>query len=397
MIVSKSWSKRNWRIAIALVSAVLAPIPFLWNSIGVGAVGSSAPQVTSGSIAGYAVTYPISLPSGYETIAGLYAAPSRSGVWVVASASQSQALFFWSTSTGRLTTYPIDTSNSNLGVGAFAPIVQDASGIVYVGLNRTILRLDPSTGVQSTFTLPPISVGKVGSGLPQYPGPSGEFNPIDSLVIDTEGNLVVGRMFATALQVVDPSLSQLTSIALPTGTSLAGIGQSDIAVDSSSGGIAAVLYSVGDGTQIGQYTGNTWYVNSLGCPTYAVSYSDGKLVASGGNCLSSGLGAAANRAELLKSVYSGALVPNPGALELSNSTLIASSSTGALLINGAGASSILSLGSITSGPSSDPSGLPLSFGNTSQSIRPTLFSSGSPGQVWFIPQQSDPVVGLILY
>jgi hypothetical protein len=258
------------------------------------------PRVAHGTLPGDAtihlsasekVTYPVSLPNGYESPTGITS--GASGPWIFASGlvngSPIETVFHYTTSSNSLSAFNVDVSNPALDAGTYTPIVEDTSGNAWVGINASLVVVSPNTGVTESLNLPPVTLGDPGSGLPSGPGPDPTATaPVDSLGIDASGNIVVARMFATELQIVDPTTLDISTLPLPSGYSLAGLGEEDIAVDPLSGTIAAVLYGGNGAHKLGQFSAGNWTLSGSPCAAYAVSYSSGVIDVRGPSCAETG-------------------------------------------------------------------------------------------------------------
>jgi hypothetical protein len=318
---------------------------------------------------------------------------------MVASGANAETIFEWSSSTDSLTSYPIQTTSDDLGIGAFAPITIDDSGSIWIGLNRTLLRLNPQTGAETTLALPPVEVAAAGSGLPEYPGPPGQYNAIDSLVLDGAGDIVVSRTFATQLQSVDPSSFAVSDLDVPLGTVLAGYGGADLASDETTNGLAVVLFSASNGNELGQYVNGDWYVGGGGCPAMGVTYSDNELAVSGQDCVTLGSGGSGQSPEVFTESIAIQEIPYVGVFRLNNGVTVGGSTTGLTSIASGGQDTGISLGSVYSSPSVGASSNSYKVNGSSEPdtvlISPALIAPSGADQIWFVPAQGIAEVGLV--
>lgn len=371
-------------------------------------IPTPAGQVTPPSTTptGWTVSYPVSLPAGYDQPTGLVS-DGAGGLWFFASGQVNgvaeTTLFHWNNGTGSLSSYPIDASSGSLAPGLWTPLLVDNAGNVWIGMHSTLVEVDPSTGATQFTDLPAVTVGAPGSGLPSLPPIPGSSDTstgtdtnatIDSLAVSSTGGVVVGRQFATELQVVDPNTLTVGTIPLPAGTALAGLGEGDISSSSSSGVLAAALYAPSGVHELGQLVQGSWNVSSTPCPTTSTSISNNELVVSGPKCVAAGALSSSNTVSLTQIDASG-LMTNPCAAAISDSVFLACVKGGvAGLGSGTSASadaSVVSLGQVSAAP---PIGGGMTPASGLEPVAPTLFCAGGAGEAWFVPS-AEPMIGLI--
>jgi streptogramin lyase len=182
------------------------------------------------STEGWAVSYPVHLPSGYQTPSGI--AATGSALWLFANGGTPQAplntAFEWSN--GQLQSYQLDSSNPALQAASDTPIVVDPSGTAWIGVNRTLVSVNPTSGAIDSFTLPDVTMTSSGTGLPVPPSTTSAeiYTDIDAIALGANGDIVIGRMYAAELQLLDPASGGISVIPLPSGTELAGLGSGDL-------------------------------------------------------------------------------------------------------------------------------------------------------------------------
>jgi hypothetical protein len=238
--------------------------------------------------AGWSVSYPVRLPAGYAPPTAIAADPQDGGVWAFAdgrvSGEPEETLFHWSVS-GVETRYPIRVSSALLA-GMSTPILVGDSGWVWIGINTTLVSVNARTGTEKFISMPPVTVGAEGSGLPQGPGADPGANvSIDSLAWASPMTIVVGREFATELQTIDLSTRTVGVIRLPADTALAGLGSGDLAGVEGGRQLAAALYTSSARHEVGDYFDGSWRIIHAPCSTYAVSAWGRQLAISGPHCV----------------------------------------------------------------------------------------------------------------
>ena len=326
-------------------------------------------------------------------------------MWLFANGETPQApldtAFEWSN--GQLHSYQLDSSNPALQAGSDTPIVVDATGTAWIGLNRTVVSVDPISGSIDTFTLPDVSVADSGSGLPVPPPgtPAELFTDIDAMALGANGDVIIGRMYATELQVLDLSTGGISAIPLPDPTELSGTGAGDLTGNGSE--VAAALYAGQGEHELGQYVDESWVVSDSDCDASAVSMGSGLLAVTGDGCvavgaLAEGQPATVSSQPVSSNVPITASSDGPCAMAVSP-TEVAYCSQDALGIGPVGESSDVSvaLGQIAEGPPSIPGGATSGgvIGNTLTPITPGLLAASGSGALWFVPAEGGTDVGVV--
>src|SRR5215813_3997306 len=94
----------------------------------------------------------VTLPDGYGPITTMAGDPNGSGVWFWAD-TQTTLSIFHVDGQGKLTSWPVLTGADNVGQ-AESGLTVTAAGMVWLGINATLTRLDPSTGAVRTWRIP---------------------------------------------------------------------------------------------------------------------------------------------------------------------------------------------------------------------------------------------------
>jgi hypothetical protein len=350
------------------------------------------------STADYQVSYPVQLPTGFVTPTGI--ASSNDGVWFFAqggnSGSPEEAVFHYVASTQTLKSFSVAISNASFQAGGLTPMAVSTRNGVWLGLNDNLIEISASNGSQTDVTLPPVPFG--GPGLPTLPGTDpGATSPIEAIGFDASGNIVVIRMFATALQIVNPTTLAVEELALPTGTAIAGMGNSDFTGSPDGGVLAFALYSSSGVHELGQLSSGAWSVSDGPCPAYAVSYSNGSFTAKGPSCIESGSVGNSPGPVTMTSVTGPDIAPGPGcAIQLASGKTFVCLGSGVAVLGGGTESEIQSLGEVSVvAPIGVPGQGVSSQVSRNMEIEPTLTSSTVSGSIWFIPSAGSPSIGVI--
>jgi hypothetical protein len=399
--------RKRWRwigatLAVAVVAAVLTSLygtdspPFARGT----ASHEGAPQAKtfiapSDEPAGWRVSYPFAIPAAYPFVEGMATNRVNGSVWILAAndihLDSGTALFEWSPHTGRLTQYAMNEKVTEIVIGqAMAPMAVAPNGTVWVAFKNRLSECFPTTGRVVVVNLPPVRHG-VTAVTATDPLNSGD--SIVSLAFTGSGTLVVGRGYATTLQVVDPHTLRVTSIALPPNTV---IGQetggfSDVAVNPSGTDIAVVLNSQPDGNRstihaLGQYVGGRWYESDAHCQAWGATFNGDELVVTDIDaCMAYGTFHPGRGPAVLRFVPKSSIKNYPQALSLANGTVVSVTASGLRGIVNGRQSVAISLGSVWQVFSYPvPPGVtvpPPQF----VGISPNLMEWGGANTIWFVP------------
>lgn len=94
--------------------------------------------------------------SGFERPAHLAVDPTRAGVWFIGAGDASTAAEFYDPSLGKVNSWAIGSPQADhLFTGVENAITVGADGDVWIGINTTVIRLQPSTGAVTKLTVTP--------------------------------------------------------------------------------------------------------------------------------------------------------------------------------------------------------------------------------------------------
>jgi len=348
----------------------------------------------------WSVSYPFTLPAGYQPPTGMATDPHDAGVWLFAqrltpNQTVAETVFHWAD--GKLSTYDIDTSNSALLAGAQTPMVVDAHNIVWVGVNRNVLRIDPvAMEPIQTLPLPDVPTYDNSSGLPSPPVQGAEaegFTSVDSIAL-VDDTVMIGRRFSTVLQSMDLSTLQVTDIPLPQNTELAGL-DSDLA-GNSQGPLYVVLYNRDGSHELAQYGSHRWLDLTVNpCPAYAARVSGAQVIVSGADCVARGAATTSGSPTQLATVTSS---QRRGTAISADAFLVWSNTESDIVDQNGKATDRPALGQVVVVQHAAPmaqrsASTPVD--HTLVPITPGLTASNGNGSLWFIPAQGGSSVGLI--
>ena len=154
----------------------------------------------------------VTLPGGYGPITALAGDPNGSGVWFWADTKTTLSIFHVD-GQGKLTSWPVLTGTDNV-YQAESGLAVTSAGMVWLGINATLTRLDPSTGAVQTWRIP-------------APGdnPAAEsFRPTDTqgqylvqAIAASPGGrqIAIGLDLSSSVELFDPAAGTFTQIAMP--------------------------------------------------------------------------------------------------------------------------------------------------------------------------------------
>lgn len=204
-------------LIVATVAAILVGVP-------IGFLTGSGPRPQRNSHLHFKelakVTDPIDLPSGYGPPLDITTSSSPVGVWFLDSGGGNESVFSWDPTTESLKTYPFADSSDPLPFGDQAGITVDTSGTVWVGIDMTLIRVDPKTG-----TVKRISIPSVGTDPSLQGGPGGvggvprlyTSHTITQVIAEPNGDIAITISFSTTIFQYDPTSAVFTPTQLPQG------------------------------------------------------------------------------------------------------------------------------------------------------------------------------------
>lgn len=368
-------------------------------------IGNQTKSTRAGAIglpadnpADISVRYPILLAHGFETVGGI-SSDAAGGVWgFVQGGSQgagvNEALFHWNVSGALIDEVDLTPLGPMAETGADSPVVTDATGDAWVGLRRSLIEVSDG-GIGQVIALPDVSLPTAGSSLPLPPSapggpPAVQFTNVESLAIGPSGEIVVGRRFSTDLQLVDPGTRVVTTLALPSGTTLAGLGQ-DLSATSSY--ITAALYAGNGQYELGTYTSGAWALlgGAGSCPAYHISTKGAQLLAAGSGCVEARQMSANTASTLL---YRQTLGSSEAAraYALGGKRFILQTNAGQY-VEAATSAVPISLGTIVVSAYSSPAGSKKFRMRTEPVMLGDQTASSVDGSIWFVPAQGGRHIG----
>jgi hypothetical protein len=226
----------------------------------------------------------ISLPPNYGPILDIVGDPTGAGSWLMAPTANGQLLTIFSLST----TGSLRSWNAIRGMLPSGPtgLTVDNSGNVWLGVNQTLVSLNPTTSTVQTVPIPTPADDPAGEAYrpPAFVG----HHDVAAVASDpTTGDIAIAMTEAGSVLIYLPTSGQFTSLTLPEATSPTGVAYDStgdlgvslvnyvthmqntvvefppLSATGSSTKQEGVLVSVPDSTTIGSSTGSDFVVGSL--------------------------------------------------------------------------------------------------------------------------------------
>ena len=362
---------------LAVVAVAVASVAFRTHAT--PAAGPARTSIAAATAAQASVAYPQTLPAGYGSITGLAASASGDDAWYLAESRTRDTLFRYSAATRQLRAYQLPVSVA-LRAGLYTPIAIEGADQAWIGINSSLVHVDGATGQVTVTRLAPPAIASA-ARLPVIPAGAGytasAFEGIQSMSMTANGTLYIARLFASALQAYNTATGKTSSVALPAGSVIEGVG-SDLAVGAG-GAVTAVLARPATGqVAIAADTAGAWReVATPGCAAQAVAPGAAGPMLVGPSCAATVTTATAKALATQNSRLTGTGVA------LSATTEVLGTTTGAILVQG-GAVTAVSLGHASAAGLTLPPNAPVKSATTAP-ITFALTAGADASHVWFVP------------
>lgn len=159
----------------------------------------------------------ITLPPGYGPIGQLVGDPQANGVWFWDATSTQDTVFDWNRQT--LRSWPVLTGDSFSPARGEGGIAEDADADIWLGVNSTIVELDPTTGDTHTWRVTGLRANPVAdSYLPPPLRAAGEAQAIDALAVSPSGLVAVAVKDTSSVAELNPTTGSVSAIPMPTSS-----------------------------------------------------------------------------------------------------------------------------------------------------------------------------------
>jgi sugar lactone lactonase YvrE len=144
----------------------------------------------------------VRLPHRYQRVSSLVGDLARPGVWFWGTAESRISLFHLNRN-GAMTTWPVLPLSSRLRAGSASGFAVTATGVAWLGLNSTLIRVETRTGRVRSWNIPASRAG--GTGRPA----------VDALAASSDGQIAVAMSHSSAIQVFSQRTGRFTEVRLP--------------------------------------------------------------------------------------------------------------------------------------------------------------------------------------
>jgi hypothetical protein len=152
------------------------------------------------------------LLEGYGPITTLAGDPNGSGVWFWADTKNTLSIFHVD-GQGKLTSWPVLTGADN-AFQALSGLTVTSAGIVWLGINATLTRLDPGTGAVKTWRIPAPADNSAAESF-RLPSVQGQYL-VQAIAASPGGSQIAIAMdLSSSVELFDPSAGTFTQIAMP--------------------------------------------------------------------------------------------------------------------------------------------------------------------------------------
>ncbi len=154
----------------------------------------------------------VTLPDGYNPITTLAGDPSGSGVWFWADTKTTLSIFDVD-GQGKLTSWPMLTGADN-AYQAESGLAVTSAGTVWLGINATLTRLDPSTGAVQTWRIP--APGDNPAAESFRPADTQGLYLVQAIAASPDGSqIAIGMDLSSSVELFNPAAGTFTQIAMP--------------------------------------------------------------------------------------------------------------------------------------------------------------------------------------
>jgi hypothetical protein len=215
-IISEGSRLRRKRLMTKAAAAALV-CGIVPGAVIIGAAGTTErPSVTAGpQVSAYrfginlrqsSVRTSVSLPHQYQRVSSLAGDQVRPGVWFWGKATSRISLFHLNRD-GALQTWTVLPLTRGLRVGASSGFTVTPSGVAWLGLNSTLIRVETRTGRVRSWPIPASRPGD-DTGRPA----------VEALAANADGQIAVAMSHSSAIQVFSQRTGRFTEVKLPTTT-----------------------------------------------------------------------------------------------------------------------------------------------------------------------------------
>jgi hypothetical protein len=147
----------------------------------------------------------VRLPPGYQRVSSLVGDQLRPGVWFWGQATSHISLFHLNRN-GALRTWAVHPVARRLHLGDPSGFTVTPSGVAWLGLDSTLIRVETRTGRVRSWSIPKPRPGGTGRSA------------VEALAANADGQIAVAMSHSSAIQVFSQRTGRFTEVKLPTTT-----------------------------------------------------------------------------------------------------------------------------------------------------------------------------------
>jgi hypothetical protein len=195
--------------AAALVCGLVPAAVVIAATGPAGSPGVTGPQVSAYrfgiNMRQSSVRTAVSLPHRYQRVSSLVGDQVRPGVWFWGQATSRISLFHLDRN-GALRSWAVLPLTHRLRIGDSSGFTVTPSGVAWLGLNSTLIRVETKTGRVRSWSIPAPRSG--GTERPE----------VEALAANAGGQIAVAMSHSSAIQVFSQRTGRFTEVKLPTTT-----------------------------------------------------------------------------------------------------------------------------------------------------------------------------------
>jgi hypothetical protein len=144
----------------------------------------------------------VSLPHRYQRVSSLVGDATRPGVWFWGTTSSRISLFHLNRD-DTLKTWPVLPLSSRLRTGSASGFSVTATGVAWLGLNSTLIRIETRTGQVRSWTIP--ALRPAGTGRPA----------VEALAAGANGQVAIAMSNSSAIAVLSQRTGRFAEMTMP--------------------------------------------------------------------------------------------------------------------------------------------------------------------------------------
>ena len=206
--------RRLAKVAAAALVCGIVPTTVIIETTGPGGAPTVAARQNPQRVSTYrfgidmrqsSVRTAVSLPHRYRRVSSLVGDLTRPGVWFWGTTASRISLFHLSRN-DTLKTWPVLPLSSRLRTGSASGFTVTATGVAWLGLNSTLIRIETRTGQVRSWAIP--APRSTGTGRPA----------VEAIAANADGQIAVAMSHSSAVQLFSQRSDRFTEVTLPATT-----------------------------------------------------------------------------------------------------------------------------------------------------------------------------------